>query len=262
MQLDAFTKVRKAMKKLMAELQTKADSENKRHETCKKNIADNERVTEDDKDEKTKLEATVSKLRQKLTSIGDEIKDLKNTIATTKQQMRRKSETREQENSDAQEAILDHRTSQEILIKAKVRLQQVYTFIQEPDKHEDGNKAVRLLDTIINDSKTAEEKIETSEDAAQAAYEKFFINANDVLLRSSESLVTKGEQKAKAEKALASSKRDLSETVTALEGLVEELADLHEDCDFLLKNFDVRQQARQAETDALKAASQVLKGAA
>ena len=43
--------------------------------------------------------------------------------------------------------------------------------------------------------------------------------------------------------------------------LANENADLHSGCDFVLKNFDVRQQARDEEVDALKQSIMILSGA-
>ena len=40
-----------------------------------------------------------------------------------------------------------------------------------------------------------------------------------------------------------------------------EEADLHGSCDFTMKNFDIRQAARDEEVDALKQAKAVLRGA-
>jgi len=38
-------------------------------------------------------------------------------------------------------------------------------------------------------------------------------------------------------------------------------ADLHEQCDFVLKNFDIRQKARLQEMEAVQAAKAILSGA-
>merc|ERR1719331_2175126 len=55
-----------------------------------------------------------------------------------------------------------------------------------------------------------------------------------------------GERLAKMKEAMA--------TITVIE-------DLHKACDWLLKNFDVRKEARAGEVDALKKAKAVLSGA-
>jgi len=46
-----------------------------------------------------------------------------------------------------------------------------------------------------------------------------------------------------------------------LEELANENADLHKACDFTLKNFDTRQQARDEEVEGLREAKAALSGA-
>lgn len=47
----------------------------------------------------------------------------------------------------------------------------------------------------------------------------------------------------------------------SLEQLANEGADLHKSCDFVVKNFDIRQEARSQEVEALKQAKAILSGA-
>jgi len=52
------------------------------------------------------------------------------------------------------------------------------------------------------------------------------------------------------------------ETVkTDLEGLAQESSDLHGQCDFTLKNFEIRQSSRMQEIEALKQVKAILSGA-
>merc|ERR1712032_465096 len=53
----------------------------------------------------------------------------------------------------------------------------------------------------------------------------------------------------------------LSEVVTELEELSNYNAELHKSCDFITKNFDLRQTARDEEVEALKQAKAILSGA-
>jgi len=49
--------------------------------------------------------------------------------------------------------------------------------------------------------------------------------------------------------------------VTELEDLSNYNAELHTSCDFIIKNFDIRQTARDEEIEALKQAKAILSGA-
>jgi len=49
--------------------------------------------------------------------------------------------------------------------------------------------------------------------------------------------------------------------MTDLESLAAYLGDLHQDCDYILKNFEIRQGGRSQEIEALQQAKQILSGA-
>ena len=60
--------------------------------------------------------------------------------------------------------------------------------------------------------------------------------------------------KAQAEKAKVEAETDLEATKTELEMLANGKADLHKSCDFVMKNFEIRQEARDEEVEALRQA--------
>merc|ERR1719331_1047797 len=74
-------------------------------------------------------------------------------------------------------------------------------------------------------------------------------------------IVNKSEEKAKLEQELVKEKETHEKVVSELEGLSNEAADLHAECDFVLKNFEIRQTARASEIEALKQVKQILSGA-
>merc|ERR1719291_1345307 len=101
-----------------------------------------------------------------------------------------------------------------------------------------------------------------SESEAQAAYEQTVADTNDSIAALVKETVTKTKQKVQATKDKAQTAQDVIATVKELEGLSKTLADLHGECDYLLKNFEVRQTARGEEIEALQQAKQILNGAA
>jgi len=54
---------------------------------------------------------------------------------------------------------------------------------------------------------------------------------------------------------------DLKETTDELEELEAYRADLHGQCDFIIKNFDLRAEARENEIEAIGEAKAILSGA-
>merc|ERR1711862_870327 len=100
-----------------------------------------------------------------------------------------------------------------------------------------------------------------AEEDSQKAYEDFVKETNGSIEAKSEDIVNKSEEKAKAEADLVEAKEAKESTMLELEQLSNYNAELHQSCDFVLKNFDVRQTARDEEIEALKQAKAILSGA-
>ena len=70
----------------------------------------------------------------------------------------------------------------------------------------------------------------------------------------------KSESKPKAEAELVESKKSKEATMLELEQLSNYNAQLHQSCDFVMKNFELRQTARDEEVEALKQSKAILSG--
>merc|ERR1719163_2025737 len=118
-----------------------------------------------------------------------------------------------------------------------------------------------MLQQIISDAKAMEAETIRSEEDAQKAYEGFVKETNASIEEKSKDIVNKSENKAKAEADLVETKENKAAAMLELEELSNYNAELHKSCDFILKNFDVRQTARDEEIEALKQAKAILSGA-
>merc|ERR1719420_2761559 len=103
-----------------------------------------------------------------------------------------------------------------------------------------------MIQQIINDAKAMEAEAIRSEEDAQKAYEDF---------------VNKSEEKAKAEGDLVDAQEAKEAVMLELEQLSNYKAQLHASCDFVTKNFEIRQTARDEEVEALRQAKAILSGA-
>merc|ERR1739844_478786 len=99
-----------------------------------------------------------------------------------------------------------------------------------------------------------------AEEDAQKAYEDFVKETNNSIEAKSRDIVNKSEEKAKKEGELVDAKKDKDAVVLELEQLSNYNAELHQSCDFVLKNFDLRQTARDEEVEALRQAKAILSG--
>merc|ERR1719158_2049264 len=118
-----------------------------------------------------------------------------------------------------------------------------------------------MIEKLIFDAKELEADSKKGEGEAQTAYETFLSNTNAALAELQSFVTTKSEELAKADKEKIETEEALEMTMTDLEDLAKYKAGLHEECDYLLKNFGIRQESRQAEIEALQQAKQILSGA-
>merc|ERR1719446_817518 len=118
-----------------------------------------------------------------------------------------------------------------------------------------------MIQQIINDAKAMEAEAIRSEEDAQKAYEDFVKETNASIEAKSKDMVNKKETKAKAEADLVEAQENLESVNLELEQLGNYKAELHTSCDFVMKNFEIRQTARDEEIEALKQAKAILSGA-
>merc|ERR1712151_1261030 len=120
---------------------------------------------------------------------------------------------------------------------------------------------MQLIEQIVSDAKAMEADAIRSEEDAQKAYEDFVKETNASIEAKSKDIVEKSEQKAKAEEELVETKEAKEAVMLELEQLSNYNAQRHQSCDFVLKNFDLRQTARDEEVEALRQAKAILSGA-
>jgi len=103
--------------------------------------------------------------------------------------------------------------------------------------------------------------MEMEEKDAQVDYEAFIEDCAEKRATDSKAIANKESAKAEAEATINKETADLKTQEKAEKSIKQELMDLHEDCDWFLKNFDLRKQARADESDSLAKAKAVLSGA-
>merc|ERR1719222_624705 len=118
-----------------------------------------------------------------------------------------------------------------------------------------------MIDNLINDVEKEIQIMKLEEKDAQGDYEKFMGDAKAKRAEDSKSqsdkegaLAETTEELVNSEEGLKNKQIDLMETEKALGGL-------HADCDWLLKYYDARAEARTGEIEALGKAKDVLNGA-
>jgi len=118
-----------------------------------------------------------------------------------------------------------------------------------------------MIQEIINDAKKMEADATRAEAEGQAAYEELVKDTNASVEEKTKSQVNKVEESAKATENEQQAITDKEAALLELEELSNYNAELHQSCDFIMKNFEIRQTARDEEIEALKQAKSILSGA-
>merc|ERR1712079_118692 len=255
------------------------EDEIKHEDFCVDEFNTNQLQTEKKEREKKDLIAKIEDLELTIKTLDDEIKKLKSEIAEMQVQMKRAGEDREKENKEFQTTVADQRATQKLLKAALTVFQDFYgkkaAFLQQkqpagpppPPGFEEYKKnaasggVMKMIEQIISDAKAMEAEAIRSEEDAQKAYEDFVKETNASIEAKSKEIVNKSELKAKAETDLVETKEAKEAVMLELEQLSNYNAELHQSCDFVMKNFEVRQTARDEEIEALKQAKAILSGA-
>jgi len=277
--LDAFTRVKKAIDDMVAQLTKEKADEIKHKDFCVDEFNTNELQTEKKERAKSDLTAKIEDLENTIKSLTSAIDQLKSEVAEMQVQMKRAGEDREKENKEFQATVADQRATQKLLTAALNILKGFYAkkaaFVQVAQpagpppppgfeaykKNAAAGGVMGMIQQIINDAKAMEAEVIRSEEDAQKAYEDFVKDTNNSIEEKSKDIVNKSESKAKAEADLVEAKEDKEAVMLELEQLANYKAELHSSCDFVLKNFEIRQTARDEEIEALKQAKAILSGA-
>merc|ERR1719305_1161157 len=272
-QIAGFEQVKEAISTMIDELKVQQKDEVVHRDWCIEEFAENKKQTVLNQDTMTDLQAKIAELTDTIDTLTKELADHQAEVDETKLQMKRAGEDREAENAEFQETVADQRAAQQILTMALNRMKQTYGLMQsepgeaappppegfkEYKQNEGGGGVVGMIQEIIDESKTMEMDALKAEGDSQAAYESFTKNGNASIKALMQAITDKTEKKATADADLVYSKESLMKTMKALEALK---GTLHASCDFVLDNFDTRQEKRADEIEALRQAMDILSGA-
>ena len=112
-----------------------------------------------------------------------------------------------------------------------------------------------MIQQIINDAKAMEAEAIRAEEDAQKAHGDFVKETNASIETKTKEIINKSEEKAKAETDLTQANEDKEAVLLELEQLSNYNAELHQSCDFVMKNFEIRQTARDEEIEAFQVQS-------
>merc|ERR1719296_297122 len=219
--LGAFTRVKKAIDEMVAELVKEKADEIKHKDFCVDEFNTNQVQTERKEREKADVLARIATLESTIDALTKAIDTLKSEIAEMQVQLKRAGEDREKQNKEFQMTVADQRETQKLLQAALVHLQDFYgkgdaaLVQQEPvgpppppgfeayKNNAASGGGMGLIQQIIRDAKAMEAEAIRAEEDSQKAYEDFVKETNNSIEAKTRDILNKSDEKAKAEEDLA-----------------------------------------------------------
>jgi len=280
-----FENVIKMIDDLVAELKQDQVNDDSKKEYCEAEF--------DQADDKKKvlekgvadLETAIVNSKDGIVTTKEEIDALEDGVKALDKEVAEATENRKEENKEYTELMAGNASAKELIEFAKNRLNKFYNpKLYKPPalaqtrsrdapppppesiesyskKSEESNGIIAMMDALIKDLDKEMTEAEVEEKDAQGDYEQMMNDSADKRAEDSKTLTDK-------ESALADLQTSLEEQTAGLASTQKELAatnqyihTLHLECDWLIKYYDMRKEARAGEIDALGKAKAVLNGA-
>jgi predicted nucleic acid-binding Zn-ribbon protein/Tfp pilus assembly protein PilV len=243
-------------------------------------------------------ETAITSATEQIAALTEEIAETEASIKELDKSVKEATEIRKEENEEYKALMQADGAAKELLLFAKNRLNKFYNpklykppakeelsaqgaiardmaFLQvkstiEPPpetwdayakKTEENTGVISMIDLLVQDLDKEMTEAETEEKNAQSEYDKTIADAKVDRVGLSKSLKEKTATKADLTSDLETLKADKKSTSMELMATEKFIADLHAECDWLVKYYDVRKEARAGEIDALGKAKAVLSGA-
>merc|ERR1719498_171881 len=246
-------------------------------------------------DKKKELDLDISDLgkaiadgEEQIATLAEEIKALQAGIKDLDKSVAEATATRKEEHDDYVETLAQNNAAKDVLAFAKNRLQKFYNpklYVPPPKRDvafaqskaapppppeanlaykksgSEGGGVINMIDLLVADIDKENQTMEVDEKDAQQDYEQFMADSSDKRALDSKAITDKSAAKAETESEVETNKDTKGSKMLEAMETAKYLGGLHEECDWLLKNFDARKAARSGEIDALGKAKAVLSGA-
>merc|ERR1719191_2338908 len=294
----SFDKVIKMIDDMVALLGEEQTSDDTKKAYCEKELDTEEDTKKVLEIKGSDLEKSIADTKESIATLADEIAALLAGIKELDGQVKEATEDRKEENAFYKKTMQEDNAAKEVLKMAKNRLAKFYApkMYQPPakaerssmgriseemslsqqeaspgpppatwgayqKKDEEHGGVVAMLDLLIADLDKEMTQMTTDEKEAQSEYEMFMQDASDKRAADSKSVEQKTSEKAETESLLLRLQQKLKANGIETYNKEVVIKDLHMECDWLLANYEVRQEARAGEVDSLKKAKAVLSGA-
>jgi len=288
-----FEKVIKMIDDMVATLKAEQSDDDSKQTYCTSTLDEAEDKKKGLERAVSVSETAISDLEGSISALADEIKALKAGIKALDKSVAEATEMRKEESEEFHELTTNNAAAKEVLAWAKNRLFKFY----QPKMHKEEQKSpaalvqivarrrgfdapppapeftnyakktaestgvIAMIDLIISDIDKEVTAAQVEEEDAQKDYEALMSKAGEKRAQDSKSITEKSSAKAAGEESLQAEKENKEGSTKELMMTSKFISELHAECDWLLKYFDVRKSARADEVDSLGKAKAVLNGA-
>jgi len=269
MKSDVFDKMKQNIDKMIAKLTKDGKDEIQFRDYCIEELHQIGLELDDTYHTKSNLDTKHADLESTIKRLTDDIEAAKASNAEMQIEMKKAGETRKEESDVFTNIIADQRATVDILSKAVSHLQAFYArkaaLLQvsegkagqapppsfQPYVKAGGGGVVAMINGIIKDSKHCIKISYAENHQSQLAYEEFMRDMNKVVHAQLKQITDQTREKAEADGDMARTKEDLVQNLKDLEAADSKSQATHVSCDFVLKNFELRQKNLSNEIDAL-----------
>jgi len=268
-----FDKVLGLIDEMVSVLKTEQVDDNDRKEYCNTEIDSAEDKLKGHMQTIKDTETAIADAKEAITTLENEITMLVGSNALLDQSVTQATTQRKKENAAFKQLRSGNVAAKQLIEMAKKRLNKFYNpsiaFLQAraessaqvQKKSEEAGGVIAMMDTLAADLEKETTIATANEKDAQADYETYMADSKTSRAENAKLIQDKGAAKADAIGSLEEHTDNLDAAFTKMKGANDQLKVLHEDCDWLLANYDARKEARADEIDALGKAKAVLSGA-
>lgn len=284
-----FSKILEKIDGMVALLKQEAEDDKTKKDYCNKEFRSNADKSKALDSKITTLKAGVAEKKDAIAKLAEDVVGLQSGVKALDESVATAGTNRQSEHADFQESSASNSAALDLLSMARDRLNKVYnpsmvaaTTTKSPydlsllqikgeqppptfeggyqQKTQESNGVLKMIDTLSSDIDKEMAVAKTEEADAQADYEETLKDAAEKRKADMALVAQKTQDKADIETDLNDEKADMKGKKKELQAASKFAVDLHEECDWLLKNFDLRAEARTEEKENLIRAKTVLSG--
>jgi len=290
-----FEKIIKMIDELVAVLKTEQIEDDKKKTWCEAEFDKAEDKKKALLQGESDLEVALEDGAESIATVKSDLEALADGIVKLDKDVAEATEQRKEEHDDFVTTLASNNAAKDLLGFAKNRMNKFYnpklyeappkrdlseSFLQirshnmkdEPapppeadvtykKSGEESGGVIAMMDLMIKDLDKDITESEVEEKDAQKDYEQFMDDAQNKRAQDSKAITDKTAAQAESESQLETDKDSLKSTRIQLMENDKMIGSLHAECDWLIRFYDLRSEARTGEIDALSKAKDVLRGA-